>query len=545
MKQRTTDAAILDDFFTADRSSVALLILLSLLLFFLNLGGRDLWAPDEGEYAQISQEMLESGDWTIPRMNALPWAQKPPLFNWAIATLSLLPGRVTELTARLPSALMGMVGVLATYWLGKTLYGGSTGLFSALILATSPLYIHQARWVQVDMLMAGLVTLTLSSFYLGYIHPTRRLRYYLLGSLFIGLGTLTKGPLAVVLPGLTLLTFTVLKGELKEFLTRKLFLCLLLFLAVTCPWYIAVYFKGGPDFARELLLKHNFGMFFDTWSHKQPFYYYLWNLPWTFFPWIVFLPSALAHLFSTGERQQRLFLLSWFIGMFCFFSLSQAKQGKYLLPLLPCLALIVGRFWESILLEKDVFSYKKGLVIPMAFLAGVLILGGGAGPWFIHKRYPEFLNLSIPLGTFLALCGGSILLTAFYGRKRTIFITLIVMLVLVMTYTSIFLQSELNHYKSAKPFCQEAVRIIKGGELGIYGIYYHKIGPYLFYTKKRVKTFYDQDSVVKFFNSEDKVFCIMGDISLESLKKSHTVPTYTLLSAAVGHRSVHLVSNCP
>ncbi|MCP4365076.1 MAG: glycosyltransferase family 39 protein, partial [Planctomycetes bacterium] len=88
--------------FKTDGFSLAILILVSLVMFFLDLGGRDLWAPDEGEYAQISQEMLETGDWVIPQLNGIPSAQKPPFFNWAAAVLSLPAGRVTELTARLP-----------------------------------------------------------------------------------------------------------------------------------------------------------------------------------------------------------------------------------------------------------------------------------------------------------------------------------------------------------------------------------------------------------------------------------------------------------
>ncbi|MEK7369721.1 MAG: hypothetical protein AABZ62_08650, partial [Planctomycetota bacterium] len=85
-----------EEFFKTDSPSLTILVLFTLAMFFLSLGGRDFWAPDEGEYAQISQEMIESGDWIIPRLNGIPSAQKPPFFNWAAAAFSLPAGRVTE-----------------------------------------------------------------------------------------------------------------------------------------------------------------------------------------------------------------------------------------------------------------------------------------------------------------------------------------------------------------------------------------------------------------------------------------------------------------
>ncbi|HHT9139354.1 MAG TPA: ArnT family glycosyltransferase, partial [Candidatus Tripitaka californicus] len=388
----------IEELFESDRPCIALLVSLCIVLFFFNLGGRDLWAPDEGEYAQISQEMLDTGDWVIPRMNDQPTAQKPPLFNWAVAIISLPLGKVTEVTARLPSALGGLAGVLATYWLGKTLYGNRrTALFSALVLATTPIYFHQARWVQVDMLLCAFVTLSLSLFYYGYTNPTVGARCnvpLLLGSFCMGLGVLTKGPMAIILPSLTIALFLALQGRIKEFLNRRLILYIVAVFVVSIPWYLASYSRGGADFTRELILKHNFQMFLETWSHKQPIYYYLWNLPWEFSPWVVFLPSAVYLLFLNGkERPQRDFLLAWAVVMFCFFSLAQAKQAKYLLPMMPALALMVGRFWEELCtphstfrtLNKGCLSYKRWVLIPGGVMSGCMLLVGVLGLWFVKK----------------------------------------------------------------------------------------------------------------------------------------------------------------
>ncbi|MEE9584378.1 MAG: glycosyltransferase family 39 protein [Candidatus Brocadiales bacterium] len=533
-----------EEFFKTDRPSLIILVLFSLAMFFLNLGGRDLWAPDEGEYAQISQEMIETGEWIIPRLNGVPSAQKPPLFNWAAAVFSLPVGRVTELTARLPSATMGLVGVLATYWLGRGLFGRRAGLLSALILATSPIYLHQARWVQVDMVYSTLVTLTLVCFYYGYLNNANRGRYFLPGTLFMSLGILTKGPAAIVLPGLTILIFLAFKKRLREFLTRDLLLYLVVCVAIISPWYLSVYLKAGTDFAWELIVKHNFYMFFDTWSHKRPFYYYFINIPWEFFPWIVFLPAAILNLLANDkEREQRLFLFVWFVGMFCFFSLSQAKQGKYILPLFPAIALIVGRFWDDILSERQSLSYTKCLLIPATFLATVMVFGSAAGAWIVNNKHPEFLKVTLPLGSLLALSGAALFIMALFRLKRELFTTIVVSLLLIATYLAIFINPEINHYKTARPFCEETARIAKDRELGIYGIFLHQVGPYVFYTGRKLKTFDDEKAVIRFFSTQERAFCIMRDTYFKSFKDKYDGPVYSLLYASVGHRNVHLVSN--
>ncbi len=532
--------------FKTDGFSLAVLILVSLVMFFLDLGGRDLWAPDEGEYAQISQEMLETGEWVIPQLNGVPSAQKPPFFNWAAAVLSLPIGRVTELTARLPSAVMGMIGVLATYWLGVRLFRRRAAFLSALVLVTSPIYLHQARWAQVDMVYSTFVCLTLVSFYYGYLNGANRVRYFLIGSVFMSLGTLTKGPAAIALPGMTILIFLVLTKRLRGFLTRDLILCLVVFVVIVSPWYLSVYMKAGSDFAWELIVKHNFYMFFDTWSHKRPFYYYFINLPWEFFPWIVFLPAAMLNMFARDEeREQRLFLLVWFIGMFCFFTLSQAKQGKYILPLFPAIALIVGRFWDDVIFDRQSLSYTKCIFVPVTFIAIVMVFGSAVGTWIVNNHRPEFLKVSLPMGTLFALSGAAMFITALFRVKKGLFATIVIALVLISTYLTLFINPKLNHYKSARVFCEKTVKITKGRELGIYGIFLHQMGPYVFYTGRKLKTFDNEGEVVQFFGAKEGAFCIMRDTYLKTFRDQYSGPVHKLLSASVGHRKVLLISNQP
>ena len=194
-----------------------------------------------------------------------------------------------------------------------------------------------------------------------------------------------------------------------------------------------------------------------------------------------------------------------------------------------------------------------------------MLLAGVLGLWFIKKRYPEYLSLFIPLSSFLTLMGGSFFLGLLYGgreghfRQRwTAFISLLVGLSLLLFYYHAFVQMELNPRNSARPFCQEAVRIVKERPLGIFGIGYHQIGPYLFYTKRRLETFSDQGALEEFLGPEperfragpppakgERMFCIIGDAQLAALKGASKVTVYNLLSVTVGHRRIHLISNRP
>src|SRR4030043_306099 len=89
------------------------------ILFFSYLGGWDLWNPDEPRYAQVAREMAEDGNWILPRLNNRIYPDKPPVFFWLIAMSYALSGEVNSFSARSPSALAGILGILLTYFIGR------------------------------------------------------------------------------------------------------------------------------------------------------------------------------------------------------------------------------------------------------------------------------------------------------------------------------------------------------------------------------------------------------------------------------------------
>ena len=122
-----------------------LLLCMGFLLFFYKVGDRDLWAPDEDEYAQMSREMIRYGHWIFPTVNGQPWAIKPVLYNWLIAAISLPGGDVNEFDARVFSALAALGTFLLTFYLGRSMFSPLAGFLGATVLGTSILFLKFAR----------------------------------------------------------------------------------------------------------------------------------------------------------------------------------------------------------------------------------------------------------------------------------------------------------------------------------------------------------------------------------------------------------------
>jgi 4-amino-4-deoxy-L-arabinose transferase-like glycosyltransferase len=173
-----------------------LLLAIGALLFLFKIGDRDLWDPDETRYALVAREMRESGNWILPHLDGSVYAEKPPLFFWLVNLSSLILGEDSEFANRLPSALAGLACLLITLLFGERLFHLRIGFLSGLALATCFLFPQLSRWMMLDSLFTLLFLLTLLTFYRGVEREENRRRDYLLAGLFMGLGVLTKGPIA-------------------------------------------------------------------------------------------------------------------------------------------------------------------------------------------------------------------------------------------------------------------------------------------------------------------------------------------------------------
>ena len=241
--------------------------LLCLILFFFQLGSLPLLDPDEPVYAQTAKEMLAAGDWLSPRIFGEVWFDKPPMYYWLVAGVTMLLGP-TEWAARLPAAAMALGTVWLVYAFMKNRFGSASAAASAVVLATSLEFFYLAKGAVTDSTLTFFLTACL----LAYWEKRIMLAYVL-----AALATLTKGPVGLLFPGAILLLELLSRGDWRGFIKLQLPKGLLVYAAVALPWYIAMYAVHSQVFVDTFLGMHNVTRFTsaehdvsNTWTYFVP-----------------------------------------------------------------------------------------------------------------------------------------------------------------------------------------------------------------------------------------------------------------------------------
>ncbi len=356
---------------TPAKSSVArlasvLLILATLYIcYFHNLGAIGLVGPDEPRYAWIARSMAETGDWVTPRLYGQPWFEKPVLYYWGAAFSFKLFG-VSEVAARLPSAIAALLATLAMAWLAWRVYGAETARWLLLLLPTTVGMIGFSHAAATDMPFAGMLTIAMvfAARLLGLV-PKSSTSFTssnpfnaLLFGLFLGLAVLAKGPAAMVLSGGAVLLWAAFAKRWRDAFRCLHPLALASFCLTALPWYILCAHRN-PDFFRIFIIEHNFKRYLTPeFQHIQPFWYYIPVVLIAFVPWTLVLLWAIAIRLFHRERKFEFspltnFLLSWAIFCLVFFSISRSKLPGYILPAIPAIGFLLARSYVVLSAEKD------------------------------------------------------------------------------------------------------------------------------------------------------------------------------------------------
>ena len=499
------------------------IIVFGLLIFFFNLGGRDLWDPDETRYAVAAREMRETGQWILPHLNGAIYAEKPPLFFWLVNLSVFFLGEDSELANRLPSALVGWITIVLTFFLGEKLFNSRVGFLSASVLATCLFFPQISRWMVLDSLFTLFFLLTLCCFYLGYEKEEGRRKYYLLAGLFMGLGVLTKGPVAyLTLP--VFLIFAFLQRGGKKFWNYDLLLGFLLSLMVVLGWLIPACIIGGEEYTNRILLVQTLGRVSGNGSHfhARPFFFYFVRFPIEFVPWIVFLPTAFVFAFRRGEAKRRkelLFLSVWFIFAFVFFTFVKGKKDNYILPLYPAAAILTGWFWDRLILSQ---GREKGVIVGLLLLiclilaAFALFLIG-----FPEKLYPAVMPyrlLEFSILSYLLIGLSASILCFVSGKKWISFICMVITFAVLHLHISYSLPRRLNAEMSIKPFSERILKRMEGGdELKL--CFVRPTGV-LYYTRKVfLEEIRSNDRFLEVFRAPQRVFMVIGRRRLDEIRK--------------------------
>jgi 4-amino-4-deoxy-L-arabinose transferase-like glycosyltransferase len=534
--------------YAESRIQVVFLLGLCFFLYFFNLNQWDLWNPDEPRYAQVAREMVERGDWIVMHFNERTYADKPPLFFWAVAFSSFLWQGFSSFAVRFPSALFATCTVLLTFLLGKRFYGNRAGFFSGLILATSLEFAYLSVRANIDATLTFFTTASLYCFILWYFHEERKRARLLIYGFYaaMALATLTKGPIGFILPLLVCLIYLSFQKDWKAMKEMRLVTGLMLFLGMVLAWYLPAVARGGPDYLRATLLQHSVERFSTGWGgHAKPFYYYFLRMPVDFLPWSIFLPAAILHGFSSRLKEKKpfYFFLTWYVVIFIFFSLSKGKRGLYLLPLYPGLALLVGKVWSDFV-NSSLGSLKpQWMSWPCLGCAAAALVAGFAGPWIVWMKLPSYFYYSLPVSVVLVAGGLSGLLLY---RRRTWGI--IFLLISGLTAAGFFYAFRVafplaNPYRSGRFLSQEITSRIQPGEkVGIYG---ESMNSYSFYTGiVPIRELKDGEDLFRFLESRERVFCIVTEKWFEAFQRTGKMPKFELIARRlVRGDMVLLVSN--
>lgn len=296
-----------------------LLLLLTSLTIFINLGSIPLLDPDEPVYGETPKEMMQFNDYCSPRIYGQFWYDKPPMYYWLVAGSYKLFG-VNEFAARLPSALLAVLCVTVVCYMTAKLFDQQTGIISGLVLATSLEFFYLAKAAVTDITLTLFLTLALLCFLR---------RHYCLFYFFSGLATLTKGPIGLLFPGAIVIIWLGLTQQLNAIRHMKILRGMTVWSLVVLPWYGAMFYVHGMDFVNGFIGVNNI-LRFATPEHVETagWYFFIPVLILGFFPWSPLLIPAITRAVKAKDSATFSivsFLIVWAAFIFVFFTLSNTK----------------------------------------------------------------------------------------------------------------------------------------------------------------------------------------------------------------------------
>lgn len=349
----------------------------AIVLLFFQLGGTSLYILDEVKNATCALEMKERGDWIVPTFNNELRTDKPVLHYYFMRLGYAIFG-TNAWGARFFSAFFGLVLVLLSYYFTSKLIDKKTAWYQALILLASLQFMVQFRLAVPDPYLIVWLYLTFIFLYKGLEEQNQIIMAYV----FAALGFLTKGLIAIVLPGLVMLvyllwtkrfTFTTLK-------TLRIPEGILVFLLITLPWYIAVGIQTKGVWLSGFFLKHNLERYTSTMEGHNGFFL----LPFlmlfaALLPYSLFSFPAIRKIFKQEVNPFTRYALVVVVVVGLFFSLSRTMLPTYIGPAIPFLALILAYHIRRIKAGRRRKTTTQILYLML------------------------FISICIPLGAFLAL----------------------------------------------------------------------------------------------------------------------------------------------
>lgn len=530
------------------RRHLALLLLASAFTFFVGLGRAAIGDADEAFYAEAAREMAESGNWLTPYYNYEERFQKPILYYWlAAATFKITgPG---EAAARLPAACAGLALVLITWGCGRRWYDERTALLAGLIAASNFGYFAIGRLALPDLPLAAFMTLsTWAALEAARLEGAgspgsgdgegRTRAWLLLASVAAALAMLMKGPVGVALPALTLLVIVRLGlvGPRRWLPVRPgaLVLAAGVFLLVAAPWYAAMVQEHGLAYLHRFFIGENVERFAtDRYNEPRSLFFYVPVVLGGLAPWSAFLLLWIPGLAAARRRWRgRLspdaqVMAVWALVPFVFYSLSIGKQPRYILPMLPPLALLLARTLRTQLDDMAAGRSRGRLVSGLAVVSGLLL----AVPGLLLLRAAPLLEALSPAATqaaavLIVLAGLAIGVT---GWRRPVRLPVVIPVAAIAAFLS--LQYSVFSARGAEPV-QRMAAAYNAARTGHEPSGTHRafVRNLVFYTGVPQSNIVEIADLVTFLEQPTRVLCVLRQRDLDQLAADHQVRPRVLAS---------------
>jgi 4-amino-4-deoxy-L-arabinose transferase-like glycosyltransferase len=382
-------------------------------------------------FAESAREMLATGRIITPFYLNQPFFDKPILTYWAILASFRMLG-TSHFAARMPSVLAALATTALIGYGVSRVWSRTAGLVAAAALCSSYMFVYDASLSMSDMLLTLFCTAAGVLLFAGSRDAPRRTRDWCLASLFMALGVLTKGPVAVVLPVGAFLLYLALRRELGQIRVGHAVAGAAIVLAVAGSWFALLWRQNGTVALFDFFMKENLERFTGAaYAIRRPFGFAPLALLGDFLPWALFLPGAFGA--SARERIWRgdsarrcgeLFAWCWVGFVTLFFWVSRGEMDYYLLPALPACAVLVGGYLSRPAERGSILLRAAGWV-----LGAILLLTGVAAGSFVLFAGRSGLRPLWPVALWLVLSGAAVV-TLLVRRKYMLFVAAVCLVVL-------------------------------------------------------------------------------------------------------------------
>jgi 4-amino-4-deoxy-L-arabinose transferase-like glycosyltransferase len=499
--------------------------------------------------------MLDSGDYFAPHFNFVPRAQKPPLTYWAVLLSYKLFG-VSEFAVRVPSALAAMGVIIFCYGLGRRLFNPQAAIIASIIACTTARIFILARRLPIDILLLFFLTGTL--FFLVRAIQINKRSAWAYAYLFASLGFLTKGPVALFIPGVSYLVWALWAHRFR-LRAVYIFTGTAIFMIIALPWYALIYYKHGWTYIAPFFLRDNLGRFAsESLGPSRGALYYLAVGLSDFFPWSILALCAVGILWISRKSMAPLKSLEfglpliWCVCTFLLFSLSKNKQEYYIAPLYPAAAIIISGILDRtirknaseadktpLLNDASSISAIKANMAPgsekiwcfCAFgLLALLLLALALFAPYVFRSFMPNIHLVLHYLPSMVLLAGSMLLIGCLIRKRLRYSLGVLATALWMVYAIsawIYLP-ELEKYRPVKRFCQVIEIASPDGESA--GYFRTALPSMTYYLQRPIFEEYDFERMRQRLQSQERVFCILTEKDYNYLAENKDLEIHILES---------------